>query len=332
MKTNYASFAIPHGSLATILAARFSERQVIRKTSPRFEVTLSDGSVLCGEIDLPFSGTAKANILLVHGLGSSCHDPAVVRQARFLADRNFKVFRLNHRNVGSGKGKAIGFYHGFRGADLYDALAFLQNLEPQQKWILIGQSLSGNMVLKIAGAREFSDGLIKLGCVGVAAVSPVVDLRASSLNMHKPMFGIFNKLFLRKINLYLSQFGDFDQTLLLSARRAGKLSQFDEHFLAPALGLPKAEDYYQRASCQDVLDSIRLPTEVFLAKDDPIAPGTFEILQSSKNLNVKLNIFRFGGHLGFVEFDLLKRSFWFPIDQHLTEVCERFIAVAQSQS
>jgi len=36
--------------------------------------------------------------------------------------------------------------------------------------------------------------------------------------------------------------------------------------------------------------------------------------------------------LGFVEFDLLKRSFWFPIDQHLTEVCERFIAVAQSQS
>lgn len=329
MKTNFASFAIPHGSLATILAARFSEKQVIRKISPRFEVKLRDGSTLCGEIDLPASGIAKANILLVHGLGSSCHDPAVVRQARFLAERNFKVFRLNQRNVGSGKGKAIGFYHGFRGPDLYESLGFLQKLEPQNKWILVGQSLSGNMVLKIAGAREFSDGLIKLGCVGVAAVSPVVDLRASSLNMHKPMFGMFNNLFLRKINLYLSQFRDFDDTLLLSARRAQRLSQFDEHFLAPALGLPNADDYYRRASCQDVLDSIRLPTEVFIAKDDPIAPGTFEILRRLENPTVKLNIFRFGGHLGFVEFDLIKRSFWFPIDSLLAEACERFVSVAQ---
>lgn len=329
MKSNFGSLAIPYGSLSTILAARFSERQVVKKSSPRFEVTLSDGSVLCGEIDLPFSGTAKANILLVHGLGSSCHDPAVVRQARFLAERNFKVFRLNHRNVGSGKGKAIGFYHGFRGPDLYESLAFLQKLEPQNQWILVGQSLSGNMVLKIAGDREFSDSLMKLGCVGVAAVSPVVDLRASSLNMHKPMFGMFNNLFLRKINLYLSQFRDVDNTLLSSARRAQRLSQFDEDFLAPALGLQNAEDYYQRASCQNVLDSIRLPTEVFLAKDDPIAPGTFEILQRSKNPTVKLNIFRFGGHLGFVEFDLKKRSFWFPIDNLLAEACERFVAVAQ---
>lgn len=325
MKANLGSLPIPHGSLSTILSASFSGKHVTKKSSPRFDVTLSDGSVLSGEIELPESGSAKANILLVHGLGSSCHDPAVVRQSRFLAERGFKVYRLNHRNVGSGKGKASGFYHGFRGADLYESIAFLKKSEPQQKWILIGQSLSGNMVMKIAGAQESSELLRQLGCIGVAAVSPVVDLRSSSLNMHRPMFGVFNKLFLRKINSYLSRLGEMEDELLSAARRAKKLSQFDENFLAPALGLSSADDYYERASCRDVLDKILLPTEVFLAKDDPIAPGTFEILRKSRNPFVKLNVFRFGGHLGFLEFDLLKRSFTFPIDRHLSEACERFV-------
>ncbi|MEY3902071.1 MAG: hypothetical protein RL189_1377 [Pseudomonadota bacterium] len=326
MKANLASFPIPHGSLSTILGASFSGKHVTKKSSPRFDVTLSDGSVLSGEVDLPDCATAKANVLLVHGLGSSCHDPAVVRQARFLAERGFKVYRLNHRNVGSGKGKASGFYHGFRGADLHEAIAFLKKSDTQQKWILIGQSLSGNMVMKIAGGKESSEILRQLGCIGVAAVSPVIDLRSSSLNMHRPMFGVFNKLFLRKINSYLSRLGEMEEELLSAARRAKKLSQFDENFLAPALGLSSADDYYERASCRDVLDNIFLPTEVFLAKDDPIAPGTFEILRKTKNSFVKLNIFRFGGHLGFLEFDLLKRSFTFPIDRHLFEACERFVS------
>lgn len=325
MKSNPVSLPIPHGSLATILGARFSERFVTNAVSPLFDVTLSDGSVLSGEIDLPLDGHARANILLVHGLGSSCHDPAVVRQSRCLADRGFKVYRLNHRNVGSGKGKASGFYHGFRGDDLCGALAYLQKSEPLQKWILVGQSLSGNMVMKIAGAPDSSGLLRQLGCIGVVAVSPVVDLRASSLNMHRPMFGVFNKLFLRKINNYLSRLGHVEEELLSAARRAKKLSQFDENFLAPALGLQSADDYYERASCRDVLDKIFIPTEVFLAKDDPIAPGTFEILRKSKNPFVKLNVFRFGGHLGFLEFNMLTRSFSFPIDRHLGEACERIV-------
>ncbi|NBW83128.1 alpha/beta fold hydrolase, partial [bacterium] len=270
-------------------------------------------------------------ILLVHGLGSSCHDPSIVRQARFLAQKNFKVFRLNHRNIGSGKGKASGFYHGFRGPDIKEALADLHKREPNARWILVGHSMSGNMVLKIAGVSEHAAELKSMGCVGVSAISPVVDLGSSSRAMHKPMFGLFNTLFLKKINAYIRRL-DVDESLKAAARQAKKLFEFDEMFLAPALGLPDAQAYYDIASSKDVLNEIEIHTEVFLAKDDPIAPGTYKILQQTKNPNLRVHASRFGGHLGFVRYDLRTRRFNFFIDELLGQACERMSSCVPSLS
>jgi hypothetical protein len=310
-----------------MLGARLSAKHVLPMESTPFKVSLSDGSTLTGEIDSLGNSQAKANILLVHGLGSSCHDPSIVRQARFLAQKNFKVFRLNHRNIGSGKGKALGFYHGFRGPDIKEALADLHKREPAAPWILVGHSMSGNMVLKIAGVKEHADELKSMGCVGVSAISPVVDLRRSSRSMHKPMFGLFNTLFLKKINAYIRRLDNVDESLKAAARGAKKLFEFDEMFLAPALGLPGAQAYYDLASSKDVLDEIQIQTEIFLAKDDPIAPGTYKILQQTKNPNLRIHASRFGGHLGFVRYDFRTRQFNFFIDELLGQACERMSSI-----
>jgi predicted alpha/beta-fold hydrolase len=326
MKKRLGEIPIPGGSLSTILGAKLSARRVLSMVSIPFDVTLSDASILSGEIDGCSNPSPKANILLVHGLGSSCHDPSIVRQARYLAMNGFKVFRLNHRNSGSGKGKAKGFYHGLRGADIKDALVHLQKIEPNKKWILIGHSLSGNMVMKIAGSREHSSALRALGCAGVAAVSPVVDLGTASRSMHKPMLGLFDKVFMQKISRYIRDLESLNESLRDAAKRARCLAEFDEMFLAPALGLERAEDYYNLASSRDVLHSIELPTEVFLAKDDPIAPGTYKILTQVINPNIRLHASRFGGHLGFIHFDLRKLSLDFSIDREVSNACDRILA------
>ncbi|MFZ9520510.1 MAG: alpha/beta fold hydrolase [Silvanigrellaceae bacterium] len=326
MNSSWATLPLPNGSLSTMIAARLSAKHVLPMMSTPFKVSLGDGSILTGEIDCLSNSNPKANIILVHGLGSSCHDPSIVRQARFLAQRNFKVFRLNHRNIGSGKGKALGFYHGFRGPDIKEALADLHKREPGARWILVGHSMSGNMVLKIAGVKEHADELKSMGCVGVSAISPVVDLRRSSRSMHKPMFGLFNTLFLKKINAYIRRLDNVDESLKTAARGAKKLFEFDELFLAPALGLPGAQAYYDLASSKDVLDEIQIQTEIFLAKDDPIAPGTYKILQQTKNPNLRIHASRFGGHLGFLRFDFKARKFNFFIDELLGKTCDQMIA------
>jgi predicted alpha/beta-fold hydrolase len=327
VKKNFFSLPIPNGSISTILGARLSAAKIIQMSSAPFEVKLTDGSVLTGEFDtLGSPDKVRANILLVHGLGSSCHDPSVVRQARFLASNGYKVFRLNHRNVGSGKGKAQGFYHGDRGVDLKEALVQLQKKESNKAWILIGHSMSGNMALKIAGSKEHSETLKELGCIGVAAISPVVDIKSSSKNMHKPMFGLFNRVFMKKISSYLRRLENLDEALRNAANRSIKLADFDENFLAPALGLANADEFYNRASSRDFLNLIELPTEVFLSKDDPIAPGTYQLLAECNNPNIILHTSRFGGHLGFVHFDLRKLLPDFPIDRQLHQACEKMLA------
>jgi predicted alpha/beta-fold hydrolase len=310
-----------------MLGARLSAKYIHPMESTPFSVTLNDGSILTGEIDSLGHSNPKANIILVHGLGSSCHDPSIVRQSRFLALKNFKVFRLNHRNIGSGKHKASGFYHGFRGSDIKEALADLHKREPNARWILVGHSMSGNMVLKIAGIKEHADELKRMGCVGVSAISPVVDLRSSSHSMHKPMFGLFNNLFLKKINSYIRHLDGVDESLKTAARRVKKLFEFDEVFLAPALGLSDAQAYYDIASSKDVLNNIEIRTEVFLAKDDPIAPGTLQILRGIRNPNLIIHASRFGGHLGFVSYDFKRRKINFFIDDLLAQACERMSSV-----
>ncbi len=314
------------GSLSTIIGDRLSSRRMESMTSEFFQVPLADNSILTGEIDFLRNMDIKANILLVHGLGSSCHDPSIVRQSRYLAKNGFKVFRLNHRNTGSGRGKAVGFYHGFRGADLRDALAHLQQMEPCQKWILISHSLSGNMVMKIAGMKPYSDDLKSLGCVGVAAISPVVDLATSSRTMHKPMFGIFDKVFMKKIERYIKKLENIDDALRKAASRAKGVAEFDEFFLVPALGLSKVDEYYNLASSMDVLNQIALPTEIFCAKDDPIATGTYDILLRVRNPNIHLHASRFGGHLGFVHFDLRTWKLDFSIDSVLSIACDKMLS------
>lgn len=201
-------------------------------TSTSFEVTLSDGSILTGEIDSA------------------------------------------------------------RGADLIETLAQLHKNEINKKWILVGHSLSGNMALKVAGIPQHSSALKEHGCIGVVAVSPVVDLKTSSHNMHKPMFGLFDRVFRKRIGQHLKQVNNLDPQLLRAAAQAKKLAQFDENFLAPALALQKVDEYYNLASSQDVLHKIEIATEIFLATDDPIAPRTYQILAQVNNPNIRLHAYR----------------------------------------
>ena len=319
----------PWGAGTTVLGGVLSARRVgPRAGCQPFSVALSDGSILTGECDAP-AGEPIANVLLVHGLGSSCHDPAVRRQSSFLAAAGFQVFRLNHRNVGSGRGKAKGFYHGDRSQDLIEAFETLAE-KNQGSWIVIGQSLSGNMVLKLAGKSDAAGRLRTRGCAGVVAISPVVDLKASSAAMGKSLNGFIDRVFIKRVQRYLKT-----NSHVASAEhiRAGlecrTLSEFDARFVAPALGLNDVGEYYDHASAAAQLSSIALPTQVFIACDDPIAVGSVDTLRQAASPHLSVKATARGGHLAFLGFSGASLAPQFLIDGWVAEFCAEQLELCQ---
>jgi predicted alpha/beta-fold hydrolase len=224
----------------------------------------------------------------------------VRRQSSFLAAAGFQVFRLNHRNVGTGRGKAKGFYHGDRSQDVLEAFEVLASSNPG-KWIVIGQSLSGNMVLKLAGQGDAAERLRQQGCAGLIGISPVVDLKASSAAMGKSLNGFIDRVFIKRVQRYLKT---NSHVASVEHIRAGlecrTLAEFDERFVAPALGINHVGEYYDRASAAAQLSSIFLPTQVFIACDDPIAVGTVDTLRRAASSHLSVKETARGGHLAFL--------------------------------
>ena len=87
--------------------------------------------------------------------------------------------------------------------------------------------------------------------------------------------------------------------------RMRSFAQFDQAYTAPMHGFRDAQDYWSRCSCKQFLDSIRIPTLLINAQDDPFlrTPSCFPYAQASRNRQVYLETPPRGGHVGFVQFN-----------------------------
>jgi predicted alpha/beta-fold hydrolase len=79
--------------------------------------------------------------------------------------------------------------------------------------------------------------------------------------------------------------------------------EFDDRFTAPLHGFRDAADYYNRSSSIRFLSSIRRPTLLLSALDDPFHPA--EVLRdvnliSASNTALTVEFHERGGHVGFV--------------------------------
>ena len=83
--------------------------------------------------------------------------------------------------------------------------------------------------------------------------------------------------------------------------RIRSVYEFDDTFVAPYFGFGSADNYYATQSSIRYVSSIRVPTLLIQAKDDPMIP--FDIFSDPRlrnNPNIELIAVEHGGHLGFV--------------------------------
>lgn len=245
--------------------------------------------------------------LMVHGLGGSHRSAYQERLATLLLPHGIRVVRMDMRGAGKGLPLARRTYNGGCSNDIRAVVAEMRRWDPDARIILIGFSLGGNIVLKLAG--EAATWPVP-GLEAVAALNPPIDLERCSNLIRQPRNRIYDRHFARILVQQVKRQRHFFPDLPpLRLPADPTLWEFDESFTAPRAGFQGALDYYRRSSSGPLVPAITVPTLIMTSRDDPfVAVEPFEELPSMPNVEVR--IVDRGGHLGFIGPDGRGRFRW----------------------
>jgi predicted alpha/beta-fold hydrolase len=248
---------------------------------------------------------ARPTVLILHGLEGSSQSQYVLGNANKLWRAGCNIIRMNMRNCGGGRGYDMArltptLYHSGLSGDVLQVLRFFIGASALQSVSLIGYSMGGNLVLKLAGELG-ADGLPQLR--SVVGVSPAVDLAASADALHEVSNRFYERRFLRGL---LKRFRRkamlfpraFDPQM---ATGVATLREFDDRITALYSGFRSADDYYYRAAAARVLDRIAVPALILHAADDPFIRFTPETRDKiAANPHITWLETAHGGHCAFL--------------------------------
>lgn len=210
------------------------------------------------------------------------------------------VVLVNQRNCGGMDHCAPTLYNSSLSGDVAAVARSLVENDGVTRFALIGFSMGGNLVLKLAGEWG-SHGPAEFH--SVAAVCPAMDLAASADALHEPANRIYELYFLmqlfRRIRKKARFFpNDFD---LARLRGVSSLRKFDDQITAYYCGFSGADDYYARAGAANVIDRVAVPALIIHAANDPfirMQPDTRRRILANPNITYIET--EDGGHCAFL--------------------------------
>ena len=244
--------------------------------------------------------TKPLTLIVVHGLEGSSDSQYMLGVARNGLAAGMNVVLMNQRNCGGMDHVAPTLYNSSLSGDVAAVVRNVLDNDGVSQFALIGFSMGGNLVLKLAGEWG-SDGPAQFRAV--AAVCPAIDLAASADALHEPANRIYEYYFLlqlfRRLRRKAHMFpGKFDVSRL---RGISTLRMFDDRITAYYCGFTGADDYYARAAAANVVDRIAVPALIIHAENDPfirIQPQTLRRIAANPNITYMET--DDGGHCAFL--------------------------------
>jgi uncharacterized protein len=297
--------------LQSMLASTAWRRaRVFRQAAPMFsaarEVLLDCGAGvrLQSFISTP-ADTSGGPVVLLHGWEGSAESLYVLSLAAHLFERGVEIARLNLRDHGETHHLNRELFHSCRLPEVLGAMRALQREFAGRPLRLVGFSLGGNFMLRVAAAARAQ----ALQLTQVVAVSPVLDPKGTLAALQHSMPG-YERYFVRK--------------WLRSLRRKQAVWPAEYDFAGLArlsdLKLMTAElvrGYSEFATLDDYLNGyaitgerlapLEVPAHIFTALDDPIIPAA-GLAQLARPAALSLTVTRHGGHCGF--FERLRGQTW----------------------
>ncbi len=296
-----------NGHLQTLFGNFLPRRSSLPPPAPQLvEVSPPHGSQIASQIlcechwqPLP-ERAARPTAIILHGLEGSSRSQYVIGNADKLWRAGCNVVRMNMRNCGGTERLTPTLYHSGLSCDVGQVLRYFVNTQGLQSVSLIGYSMGGNLVLKLAGELGAAPPRELRSVIGV---SPAIDLAVSADALHERPNRLYERKFLsallkrfrRKAMLFPHA---FDPTI---AFHVTSLREFDDRITALYSGFRSADDYYYRAASARVLDRITVPTLLLHACDDPfirLTPETRTVIAA--NPAIELIETEHGGHCAFL--------------------------------
>ena len=235
-----------------------------------------------------------------YGMESESSSAYVRATVALLCAENFDVVVWNYRGCGGEPNRKLHFYHGGLIADL-DAVIRHAIARGYSDIRLAGFSLGGNLLLNWLGHRGAD---VPAAVKRAVAFSVPTDVADCAVQLHGPLNRIYARLFLRsfrkKVRAKMAAMpGQLDDRAFDSI---ATLEDYDGHYTVPQFGFASVADMYRSVSSRHVIGSIRVPTLIVCALDDPfMGPNCFPADAARENPNIFLECPRHGGHLGFLQ-------------------------------
>ncbi len=245
----------------------------------------------------------RLTVILLHGLEGSSRSQYVIGNAGKLWLAGANVVRMNMRNCGGTESLSPTLYHSGLSGDVRAVMTALTRQFHLRRVALVGYSMGGNLVLKLAGELGAESHTHPAPLCAVAAVSPAVDLAESADALHLWQNRIYERRFLKALIERFRRKVTLFPRVYDPARADGlrSLRDFDDRVTAFYAGFTGASDYYFRASSARVLESIAVPTLILHALDDPFIRLTPESrAKIAGNASITLVEPAHGGHCAFL--------------------------------
>jgi hypothetical protein len=238
-------------------------------------------------------------VVISHGLEGNARKKYPLGMAREMNRIGYDAVCLNFRGCSGEPNRLLRLYHSGVTDDLHTVISHMLDQGGYDHVLLVGFSMGGNQTLKYLGEDP---GMVPDEVKGAVVFSVPCDLAGSCSMMERPTNRLYMEYFMRglrqKVRTKAAMFPDMVDTTGLDAIRT--FSVFDDRYTAPFHGFESAEDYYHKASCDQFLQNIRIPTLIVQAKDDPfLSSSCFPVAKAETNPDLFVEIPRYGGHVGF---------------------------------
>lgn len=287
-----------NGHVSTIYSAVF--RNVKGVDYQRERIELKDDDFI--DVDWSFSEQKSDRVLvLLHGLEGDSTRPYMLGMTKEFNRCGWDVTSVNFRGCSGEPNRLFKSYHGGATDDLDAVLQHIQENKNYRKLGLAGFSLGANLLLKYLGEER----TYPFELIGGVAISVPCSLRASLEQLNLPSNFVYRLKFLAQLKKKLKQkFEAFPEQFPDGFPNIKTLIDFDNCYTSKAHGFRDANDYYQKNSCLSHLSRIRHPVLILNAQNDSFLAGDcYPFEPSANNPNIRLEVTKYGGHVGYVSDD-----------------------------
>jgi len=268
-------------------------------------------------IELDWLDTQSANdtaeqplVVLFHGLEGSSRSHYALRLMSALRQKNWRGVVVHFRGCGGTPNRLARSYHCGDSAEIDWILRRLRTTH-HGKLYAVGVSLGGNTLLKWLGeqqdeARNIID--------KAAAISAPIALPTTGHVLGTGFNRVYAALFLKTLRpkalaMIARHRLDHDVAAISQARN---LWHYDSLFTAPLHGFKDADDYWEKSDSRPFLRTIKLPTLLLNARNDPFLPDQALPRADEVSEFVIRDFPQQGGHVGFVSNSPSNRQDWLP--------------------